>query len=369
MIGFFKSTVLPLGQRAFAKFQQDECANLGASLAYYALFSLFPLLLVILSIVGFVAGPASDARATILRLAADTLPSNAYSVIEETLASLTENRGSVGLIGFGTLLLSASGFFGALDKTFDKIWSVAPPPNAGAGFLSKALTAGREKAVSFALVLGAVLLVILSVVANLVIQVLFVTARDLTDGIAIISVDDAWILQVVQLVVSLVVLFGVLAVLYRMLPSTYVAWGDVWLGALLAALVFIALQRLVVGGVVNLGASYQGYGVIGGVMLLMFWIYLSSQVLLLGAELCYAYATMLGSRRGQPAHEAVPATAAAGEATPADERAHGEAARVEERMARAAGAGVLVGALGTATLGVTALVIGVGRALRALRRE
>lgn len=283
------------------KWQEDECADMGASLAYYALFSLFPLLLVVLSVFGFVAGPGSGAREQILLLARESFPPSAYGTVLDTLNSLSENRGAVGVVGFATLLLGASGFFGALDKSFQKIWRAHLEAPADGGLLSKMLAAARQRALAFALVLGCVLLVLASMLAGLVIEALLAVAQGVTGVVPFIRLDEVWVLQAVQLGVSFVVLALVLALLYRALPPAAVRFGDVWLGALAAALLLLALQRLVVGGVVNLGADYQSYGVIGGVMLLMFWIYLTSQVLLLGAELSYAYATLLGSRRERSA--------------------------------------------------------------------
>jgi membrane protein len=369
MISFVKQTLVPLGQRTWGKFQADDGMGMAASLAYYALFSLFPLLLVTLSTLGFAVGPNSNVRVDILRLAAESLPANAFEVVKEVLTSLTENRGPLGLIGFATLLLGASGFFGALNRCFDKIWAVAPGDDPSAGIRDKALSALRDKASAFALVLGCVLLVLLSMISDLIIGSLLAAADTFTGGLAFIPLDNVLLAKAIQLGVSFVGLTVVLALLYRVLPSTRVAWGDVWPAAVLAALLFMLLQRLVVGGVINLGGSYQGYGVIGGVMLLMFWLYLTLQVLLLGAELSYAFAELHGSRRtlaDQPELPAAPAEETTGADVSAS-RAQDPGAR--ERAARAAGVGVLVGAAGTALLSLTALVVGTARALRVLRRR
>jgi membrane protein len=353
-----------LGQRTWQKFQADEGGNMAATLAYYALFSLFPLLLVTLSVLGYVAAPGTDVRADILRLAASSLPADAYTVVEEALSSLTANRGRVGIIGFATLLLGASGFFGALDKSLDKIWGVTVPEQRG-GFFASALATVRDKALAFALVFASVLLVLASTVANLVINALLAAASEYT-GLAGLSWADVALAQTVQLGVSFVVLAIVLALLYRVLPSTSVAWGDVWPAAALVALLFIALQRLVVGGVVNLGTSYEGYGVIGGVMLLLFWLYLALQLLLLGATFSFAFAERYGSRRTSAATSA-PDTATPGAAEPLQPGAD-PTPTDRQRTARAAGLGVLVGMAATIALSAAALLLGVARATRILRR-
>jgi membrane protein len=358
------NAIASLGQRTWQKFQADEGGNMAATLAYYALFSLFPLLLVTLSLLGYIAAPGSDVRADILRLAASSLPADAYTIVEDALTNLTANRGRVGIVGFVTLLLSASGFFGALDKSLDRVWGVRAPSQSG-GFFASVLSTVRDKALAFALVFASVLLVLLSTIANLVIGALLSVASEYT-GPAGLSWADVALAQAVQLGVSFVALMVVLALLYRMLPSTFVAWGDVWPAAALVALLFIMLQRLAVGGVVNLGSSYEGYGVIGGVMLLLFWLYLSLQLLLLGAEFSFAFAEHYGSRRASRNRSLSNTTP---ESTPEPQPATGQQREARERTAQAAGVGVLVGMIATAALSLTALVLGLARAARVLRRR
>lgn len=114
-----------------AKYQRDDCNSLAAALAYFALFSFFPLILVSLSVVGFFVDPNryEVQRQIINLIGAPEL----RELVTETLANLSENRVNVGLIGFGALLLAATGVFGALDRAFDVIWEVRPPRGAACG--------------------------------------------------------------------------------------------------------------------------------------------------------------------------------------------------------------------------------------------
>jgi membrane protein len=362
MVAFVKQKVLPLFQQAAREWQEDDCGNMAAALAYYALFSLFPLLLVVLSILGFIVGPTSDVTASILALAREGLPPDAYGIVEETLINLREERGTLGLIGFGTLLLTASGFFGALNRIMDKIWDADDGAEESAGIVAKALNAVKQKALAFALVLGCVLLVLLSMIANLVLEVLFAATRDLNGIAGLPATADMWLVQLAQAAISFLVLAGVLALVYKVLPAARVSFGDVWVGALLTALAFLLLQRLVIGGIVNLGDRYAGYGVIGGVLLLLFWISLTTQLLLFGAELTHAYATLFGSLRAAARPEPPPQAEAPAISPRAGANHTGD-------RAAAAGVGVLVGALGTLLLSVAALVLGAARVLRTLRRS
>jgi membrane protein len=91
----------------------------------------------------------------------------------------------------------------------------------------------------------------------------------------------------------------VVGLLYKILPRTYVAWGDLWLGALFTATLWSILQQLITNSVISLGSRFQSYGVVSSFMVLMLWIYLTSQIFFLGGELTYVYAHLFGSRRGQ----------------------------------------------------------------------
>jgi membrane protein len=85
--------------------------------------------------------------------------------------------------------------------------------------------------------------------------------------------------------------------LYKILPSTRIAWQDIWPGALFTAILWLILQQLISNSVISLGSRFRSYGVIGGFMVLMLWIYLTSQIFFLGGELTYTYAHLFGSRR------------------------------------------------------------------------
>lgn len=370
MVTFVKNKALPLLRLTAQGWNEDGCADMAAALAYYALFSLFPLLLIVLSVIGFIAGPTSNVTSVILVITRESLPPRAYELVSETLATLRETRSQLGLIGFVSLLFGASGFFGALDRSMDKIWGVTRAQQENPKLLGRIWGALGPRLVSFALVLGCVLLVVASLIATLVTEVLFAATRNLSGLIGLIKIDDVVLLQAIQTAVSFLVLALVLALIYRVLPSAQVRFGDVWIGALVTTALLLVLQRLVIGGIVNLGGSYEGYGAIGAVLLLMFWISLSTQLLLLGAELSWAYATLFGSRRGQAQPED-PAPEAA-DADPAPEAADEEDGprpdAAQDRTAAAAGIGVIVGALGAVALSIAALALGALRVLRALRR-
>ncbi|NNJ13195.1 YihY/virulence factor BrkB family protein [Chloroflexales bacterium ZM16-3] len=271
------------GMTAFTKWQKDDCMSLGASLAYYTLFSFFPLILVILSVVGAVVDPQEFSVQQ--RLLDQIGSEQVRGLVTQTLQNLNSSSTGAGLIGFVTLLLAASGIFGALDKSFDMIWEAHLEQKEGAGILAVIINVVQKKLLAFALVLGCALIMLLSIVSTVAVTALssFTTALP---GQGIL-----W--QVVQFAASLGLLSLAFATLFKFLPNCKVPWGDVWVAALVGALLFTALQKVV--GIYLGRANYASYGVVGSVMALMVWIYLSSLVILLSGELSYAYARTYGS--------------------------------------------------------------------------
>ncbi|HEY9761532.1 MAG TPA: YihY/virulence factor BrkB family protein [Trichocoleus sp.] len=283
--------------RTLLKWQQDDCLEMGAALAYYSLFSLFPIILVILSVVGFVMGPNTVAHNQILLFAQEALPPDAFNVLEDALIHLHTGSASASIIGFGILLFTASGFFGALSRAFDKIWHVKPHPEESGSMSAIALNFLWKRLFAFLMVLSSAGLIFVSLVSNLAIDTLLKMLNGFSAHINLVSIDQVLLLHWLQAGVSFLVLALVVMVLFMVLPSTRIALSDVWLGGLLTALLWVIVQHLISNSVISLGSRFRSYGVVGGVMVLMLWIYLTSQIFFLGGEFTYIYAHMFGSRK------------------------------------------------------------------------
>lgn len=302
MVNFLKHRVsrsrwVKLVGRTFLKWQQDECLEMGAALAYYAVFSLFPMILVSLSIVGFLLGPDTGAYDQILFFARDTLPPDAYQIVQTTLLQLHTGSASASIIGFIILLFIASGFFGALSRSFDKIWHVHPRHRNVNGVRDLALNFIWQRLFAFLLVIGASGLVFASMVSNIVLGTLRRLLEGVNNHLTLFTINQLQLLPWLRFGGAFMVLTLVVMLLYKILPSTRVAWRDIWPGALFTAILWILLQQLISNSVISLGSRFRSYGVIGGVMVLMLWIYLTSQIFFLGGELTYTYAHLFGSRR------------------------------------------------------------------------
>ncbi len=302
MIEFIQTRILPsktaqLFIRTFLKWHSDNCAEMGAALAYYALFSLFPIFLVILSIFGFVLGPDSQAAQQLLTSTRSALPSEAYNIVQATLVNLNQSSVGAGLVGFGLLLLSASQLFGALARAVDKIWQVEVNEAKERRLAGKALDFVKDKVLAFLLVLGTAAIILLSFVSNIAIQIVLEVSKQFKNAITWLQFDDVLLIQGLQVVISFALLTLAVMALFKILPSTKVWWRDIWLGAIVSAALLSLLQRLVSSGIVSIGEQFRAYGAIGGVMILLLWLYLTCQIFFLGCEFTTVYAQLFGSRR------------------------------------------------------------------------
>lgn len=302
MIEFWQKQILrrkvaQLFLQTFLKWQQDDCLERGAALAYYALFSLFPIFLVILSIFGWFLGPNTNIYRQLLTFLRQGLPPEAYEIVANTLLDLNQSRVGAGLVGFALLLLTASKIFSSLDRAVDRIWQVSASQPATANMKQKLLDVVKQKIVALILIFGTAVFLWLLLLSNIAIRIFLEMTKQFQQTFAWLEVDELFLLKALQTGIALTLLAGGVMLLFKFLPSTPVKWGDVWLGAALTGSLLLLLQRLVSSGIVSLGAQFQAYGAIGGVMVLLLWLYLTCQIFFLGCEFTYIYAHLFGSRR------------------------------------------------------------------------
>ena len=302
MITFLKTQLLPrratqLLLQTFAKWQQDRCLEMGAALSYYALFSLFPIFLVVTSILGFLLGPETDVFNQILKLARDFLPPESLAIVEDTMVQLNQGSVQAGIVGFLLLFLAASSVFGALDRSVDKIWKATKDEVESDSLWSTAISFVGKKLIAFGLVISTAAFLLLSLLSNLVIRIVMQIITKMDRTLAIFELNDLLIARVLQISSSFLVVALAVLLLLRFLPSTPTRWNDLWPSALLTTSLLLGLQQMVSHNVIQIGAQYNSYGVIGGVMILMLWIYFTCQIFFLGCEFSYVYAHLFGSRR------------------------------------------------------------------------
>jgi membrane protein len=350
-----KQDVLPLLKETAQEFQKDDAGQLGAALAYYAVFSLFPLLLLLLAVLGFVLSywdKAINVEQAILGAVSQNFSPELSQTLGEVLGVVRKQAGAATGIGLVTLALGASGVFQQLDMSFNKIWNV-PKPAGPSGIVASITTFLHDKLFSFGMLLGVGFLLLVSMALTGVTQALL----GVLSGVPLIGGGIGFVLG---LVVTLALNALIFALLFKYLPDVKVPWRDVWIGAVLTALIWELAKRLLA---LYIGHSTfaSAYGAIGTLLVLMAWVYFSSQVLFLGAEFTEVYSRHNGSRASVPTAEpAAPAPAPAPQPQPAP------AAASTSSVAAATGTGLLIGAVGGAIAGVAALVIGARRAVTRL---
>jgi membrane protein len=300
---YLRSVVLPsrpaqLLIQTGLKWDRDNCPGMAAALSYYALFSLFPLLLVILSIVGALIGPDTEAFRYIQSMIVRDLPPDVQSMVVGTIIALNETSVGAGIVGFMLLFFAASTLFAILRQSVNKIWE-SPNRVSDAGSVPKmVLFLIVNKLVAYLLVLGTALLLLTSLVANIFIRTVLDLLSRFQETFAWIQrVDELQLTRGLQIGSTIFILSLTLCVLFKVLPSVRPQWRDVWMGALMTAVLLAGLQQLATGSVVSVFSRFLSYGVIGSVMILMLWIFLACQIFFLGCEFSYAYANVYGSRR------------------------------------------------------------------------
>ncbi|MER3495200.1 MAG: ribonuclease BN [Mastigocladus sp. ERB_26_2] len=302
MIRYIRSTILPskpaqLLIQTGVKWGQDNCSGMAAALSYYALFSLFPILLIILSVIGSLIGPNTEAFQYIKEVVQRYLPPEVHSLVKETVITLNQSSVGAGIIGFGLLLFSASTVFTVLRNSVNQIWRANSPTSESASIRRTVLSFVLNQILAFLLVLGTALLLLSSLISNITIKIILKLVASFQNTFSFIQVDKLQLTKGLQISTSFLILALAACILFKILPSAYVGWRDVWLAAVITTLLLVGLQQLVSNSVIKIGSHFLSYGVIGSVMILLLWIYLTCEIFFIGCEFSYVYAHFFGSRR------------------------------------------------------------------------
>jgi membrane protein len=335
------------------EFGEDDIGLLGAALAYYAVFSVFPLMLLLLAAVGFVLGSREAVQQQIMDAISRNFAPSLAQAIQQALTQVEQNAGAATWIGLITLLLGASGVFQQLDVSFNRIWKTPKPPQQPT-IWQTILTAVHDKLFSFLMVLGVGVLLIISTVLTGVTNALL----GVLSGVPVLGGAFGF---VVGLAITLALNTLIFAVLFKYLPNTRVEWADVLLGALLAAILWEIAKRLLAFYIEH-SAFASAYGVIGTVLVLMVWVFFSSQLLFAAAEFTHVYARWRRTHRVAP-----PAPEPAAPPTSPPQFRPEPVATVPagaSRDVRNLAKGVVGGALATLVLLAIGAVYGAGRLAR-----
>jgi membrane protein len=265
------------------EWDKDKCPRLGASLSYYTLFSMAPILIIAIAIAGLIFGEEA-ARGQIVEQLGGLVGVEGARAIQSMLENARYPSDSIvaTVVGIAMLLVGATGAFVELQDSLNTVWDVMPRPGRGVlGML-------QARMLSFGIVVGVGFLLLVSLVISAALSALGGYLGDFMPGTAIL-----W--QIVNTLISFGVVTLLFAMVYKVLPDVTVSWRDVWIGAAVTALLFSAGKYLI-GLYLGNSSVASTYGAAGSLVALLIWVYYSSQILLFGAEFTQVFAARYGRR-------------------------------------------------------------------------
>ena len=275
--------VWALCRGACAAWIADRAQTLGAALAFYTIFALAPILILATSIAGIVFGKRMIDGGSVQQLQ-DLLGASGSTAIQNLIQSAHRPALSsiAGVIGLGTLILGASGAFTELHDALNKIWKV--PPRSESVWISTL----RGRFLSFCLVLITGLLLLMSVAFSTVLAMAekFMRYRFSAPPL---------LFECVNFLLSVCIITLLFALIFKFLPDTQIAWGDVWIGATATSLLF-TFGKMLIGFYLGRSSLASAYGGAASLVIVLVWVYYSAQIFLLGAEFTRIYAHKHGSR-------------------------------------------------------------------------
>ena len=267
--------------------KEDKASRLSASLAYYTIFSLAPLLLIVIAITGLF-WDQSAVRSQVMNQIQSLVGQEGRTFVADLLESASHPARGVAatIVGVITLLFGALGVFNELHNALNTIWDVKEEETKG--FLESIKKVIFSRFLSFTMILGIGFLLLVSLVVSA-----GLSAVQETVGNAV-PLSEIF-LQIVNLIISIGVITILFALIFKFLPDAEIAWRDVWLGAFVTAILF-SVGKFVIGLYLGNSAVASSFGAAGSLVLLLLWIYYSAQILLFGAEFTQVYANNYGSK-------------------------------------------------------------------------
>ena len=281
--GSFFSNSFGLFKQTFSEWLEDKAPQLGAALAYYTVFSLAPLILVLLAIIGWIfQNDPAGAWKKVTEQMSYFLDKSAVDVVQNIAQQAAQpTKGLLATtVGILLALFGASGVFGQLQDALNTIWGVKAKPGAGIlGFL-------RLRFLSFAMVGGVCFLLLVSLTLQSVLRGFSHYVQAVLPGGIVIAMGVYWIFD-------LAVVILLFAIIFKFLPDAKIQWRDVWIGAIMTAILF-AIGKWALGLYLGSGSAASAYGAASSLITLLLWVYYSSQILLFGAEFTQVYACQAG---------------------------------------------------------------------------
>lgn len=280
-------TAWSLASETLSSWSDDYASSMGAALAYYTMFSIAPLLLIVISVAGLFFGEQA-ARGEILAQLESLMGADGAHAVQALLASV--NHPKAGLLatafGVGALVVGATSVFGELQNALDRIWQAPQRPDQG-GVLKWL----RSRMLSLGMIMGIGFLLMVSLLAS-----------------ALLATVQRWFgryldlgpfASLVDFAVSFSFITVAFAMIYKLMPRVRVQWQDVGIGAVVTSALF-TVGKMAIGLYIGRSAVASAFGAAASLVAMVVWVYWSAQIFLLGAEFTWVYARRCGSLREQP---------------------------------------------------------------------
>jgi membrane protein len=279
-------SLFQMANTAFRNWMNDYAPSMGAALAYYTVFSIAPLLVIVIAIAALIFGQDA-AHAAIMDQARGMIGENGAKAIEGMLASAQKPKQGIiaSTLGILVLLIGATTVLAELESNLNRIWKVEPDKGSGLWYFI------RTRLLSLGMVLAIGFLLIVSLVVSAAIAAWGKYWGDWFGGMETL-------LHVANFVVSVAIVTVLFAIIYKFMPRLAIRWRDVWIGALVTSLLF-SFGKFLIGLYIGKSGVESSYGAAGALAVLLVWVYYSAQIFLLGAEFTKVYAESHGSRKNK----------------------------------------------------------------------
>jgi membrane protein len=272
-------------KESFSAWSSDFAPSMGAALSYYTLFSIAPLLIIVISVAGLFFG-TDPVRTVIFDQLNALMGQEGAEAVQDMVANASDPGTGViaTVVSIVGLVIGATTVFNEIQNDLDRIWR-APAAEQGGGIWHLL----RTRLLSFGMVLGMAFLLAVSLVISAILSVIGKWWDGWLGGWEILG-------HVLDIVVNLGLLTVVFALIYKMIPRVEVSWHDVWIGAAVTAVLF-TIGKVAIGLYLGKSDVTSSFGSAGSLVVLMIWVYYAAQIFLLGAEFTRVYAEKFGSRR------------------------------------------------------------------------
>lgn len=270
-------------KETFSEFADDNVTKLSASLAYYTVFSLGPLLLVVISVTGFFF-ETNDVMWSVYWQLEDLVGKSSADQVFKIIQQLRDqNAKTFSIIGIGILIFGATTVFADIQDSINYIWSIKAKPQRGW------LKYLKNRLLSFSLVLGIAFLLIVSLFISSLTDVMSKSLfRTLQDELVIL-------LQIFNLLFTFVIITLLFASIYKLLPDAIIRWKDAIRGAFFTGLLFM-LGKYLIGLYISSSEMDNTYGAAASIIIILSWVYYTAIILYFGAEFTKVYAMRAGGK-------------------------------------------------------------------------